>query len=178
MVICRIVKERWWKMKWVVVRLRWVGRRTHRHTYTHIHTHMHTHIHTQIHTHIYSHTHIHTYTHTYTDTHIHTHTHHVPCRSNGRVPCVSNEIRDSIDNQTCHNHQFEQSASQNGLRWTLDSAINVCVCECVYVYVSFFLFLLCYHQPVSHAFLLHNTTSLSFDLIPRLSPCSLAILCR
>eukprot|EP00731_Ephydatia_muelleri_P033413 Em0029g19a len=42
--------------------------------------------------------------------------------SNGRVPCVSNEIRDS---QTCHNHQFEQSASQNGLRWTLDSAINL-----------------------------------------------------
>eukprot|EP00731_Ephydatia_muelleri_P008471 Em0004g809a len=44
---------------------------------------------------------------------------------NGRVPCVSNEIRDCIDNQTCHNHQFEQSASQNGLRWTLDSAINM-----------------------------------------------------
>ncbi|KAL5496783.1 hypothetical protein EMCRGX_G013141 [Ephydatia muelleri] len=44
---------------------------------------------------------------------------------NGRVPCVSNEIRDCIDNQTCHNHQFEQSASQNGLRWTLDSAINL-----------------------------------------------------
>ncbi|KAL5496813.1 hypothetical protein EMCRGX_G013173 [Ephydatia muelleri] len=44
---------------------------------------------------------------------------------NGRVPCVSNEKRDCIDNQTCHNHQFEQSASQNGLRWTLDSAINL-----------------------------------------------------
>ena len=154
MVICRVVKERWWKMRWVAVRLRWVGRRTHRHIYTHIHMHAHTHIHTHIHTN----THTHILTHTHTHIHIHTHT---PCT-------MSKQWKSSygIDNQTCHNHQFEQSASQNGLRWTLDSAINVCVCECVYVHVSFFLFLLCYHQPVSHAFLLHNTSSLSFDLYP------------
>ena len=64
-------------------------------------------------------------------------------------------------------------------------SVCVCVCLCVYVCESvfmcvffFFLFLHCYHQPVSHALLLHITASLSFDLIPHLSPCSLAILCR
>ena len=57
--------------------------------------------------------------------------------------------------------------------------VCVCMCESVFMFVfNFFLFLHCYHQSVSHALLLHITASLSFDLIPHLSPCSLAILCR
>ena len=56
-------------------------------------------------------------------------------------------------------------------RWR--ESVQVCLCVCF-----FFLFLHCYHQPVSHALLLHHTATLSFDLIPRLSPCTLAILCR
>ena len=87
-------------------------------------------------THIYTHTHIHTHTQMHKHTRTHTHTHHVPVQSNGIVSCASNEIRDSIDNQTCQNHQFQHVSLPKRM---LDSAINVCVRECVYMCVFLFL---------------------------------------